>query len=51
MISVVYQFIAPTVGHMSVEYVLRLGGDGLHLPLQVCVMFVANYLWTCKYAY
>jgi hypothetical protein len=38
MISVVYQFIAPTVGLLSVEYVLRLRGDGLHLPPQVRVM-------------
>jgi len=38
MISVVYQFIARAVGHLSAEYVLRLGGDGLHLPLQVRVM-------------
>jgi len=51
MISVVYQFIAPTVGHLSVEYVLWCRGGGLHLPLQVRVMFVANYFWTCKYAY
>jgi len=51
MISVVYQFIARAVGHLSVEYVLWCRGGGLHLPLHVRVMFVANYFWTCKYAY
>ena len=51
MISVVYQFIAPTVGHMSVEYVLGLRGDGLHLPTSSSCYVGANYLWACKYAY
>jgi len=35
---VVYQFFALAVCHMSVECVLRLRGDGLHLPLQVPVV-------------
>ena len=38
-ISVMYQFFAPAVGHMSVEILLRLRGNGLHLLLQVRVVF------------
>jgi len=34
-ISVICQLFAPAVAHMSVECVLRLMGDELHLPLQV----------------
>jgi len=30
-------YSSPSVGHMSVECVLRLMGDGLHLPIEVCV--------------
>jgi len=38
MISVVYQSFAPAVGHLSVECLLLLRGDGLHLPFQVRVV-------------
>ena len=38
MISVVYQFFAPFVGQIYVEFLLLLRGDGLHLPLQVHVV-------------